>query len=56
MCTVDGGLTIQPTPSGGALRWLGVWFDRKLSFKAHVAARAAKAKKDARHIRNLAGV
>jgi len=55
-CTVDDQLTIQPTPKDGALRWLGVWFDRKLKFKTHVAARAAKARKVAQHIRSLARV
>ncbi|KAI9055222.1 hypothetical protein LZ554_000186 [Drepanopeziza brunnea f. sp. 'monogermtubi'] len=37
-----------------AIRWLGVWFDRKLKFRRHVRERAAKAKKVAQHIRNLA--
>jgi len=55
-CTVNSSLAIRPTSLGGALIWLGVWFDRKLSFKDHVAAGAAKAKKFARHIRNLARV
>ncbi|RAL58640.1 hypothetical protein DID88_003560 [Monilinia fructigena] len=39
-----------------ALRWLGVWIDRKLSFKRHVAERSTKALKVARHIKGLAGV
>ena len=48
---VNEELTIHPittAPKDGdqpALRWLGVWFDRKLSFKRHVAERAAKARK-----------
>ncbi|RAL58502.1 hypothetical protein DID88_004006 [Monilinia fructigena] len=37
-----------------ALRWLGVWFDRRLTFKRHVAERAGKARQIARHIRGLA--
>jgi ribonuclease HI len=39
-----------------ALRWLGVWFDRKFSFKRHVRERCARAKLVARHIRGLAGI
>src|SRR6195952_500324 len=39
-----------------ALRWLGVWFDRKLSFKRHVGERAGKARLVAQHIRNLGRV
>lgn len=58
-CTVNEDLTIDPVPPGGssnqpALRWLGVWFDRKLTFRRHVATRAAKAMKVAYHIRDLA--
>lgn len=37
-----------------ALRWLGVWFDRQLSFKHHVAYRAAATRKLASHLRGLA--
>jgi len=37
-----------------ALRWLGVFFDRRLTFKRHVKIRAAKARQVARHIRSLA--
>ena len=55
---VDDVLTINPVaPTGdnqAALRWLGVWFDRKLTFKRHVAERVAKARKVAQHIRGLA--
>ena len=36
-----------------ALRWLGVWFDRKLSFKRHVLERAAIARKVSYYIRGL---
>lgn len=59
-CVVNDQLTIHPittAPKEGeqpALRWLGVWFDRKLTFKRHVAERAGKARKVARHIRGLA--
>ena len=61
-CTVSSDLTIHPiisAPKDGdqpALRWLGVWFDRKLGFKRHVAERAAKARQVARHIRSLARI
>lgn len=34
--------TVQATPTNGAIRWLGVWFDRRLSFQTH--ARKAKKK------------
>ena len=37
-----------------ALRWLGVWFDRQLSFKPHVAHRAAATKKLVNQLRSLA--
>jgi hypothetical protein len=58
-CVVDEQLTIKPiSPSRDniqpALRWLGVWFDRRLTFKQHVATRNAKAVKVAYHIRSLA--
>jgi ribonuclease HI len=58
-CVVDEQLTIHPIPPGGepsqpALRWLGIWFDRRLTFRRHVATRAAKAAKVAYHIRSLA--
>jgi ribonuclease HI len=58
-CVVDEQLTIDPIlPNGSrtqpALRWLGIWFDRKLTFKRHVATYSAKAAKVAYHIRSLA--
>ena len=37
-----------------AMRWLGVWFDQKLSFKIHVDKWAAKAKVLAYHLKGLA--
>ena len=54
---VDDSLTITPIlpdATEPALRWLRVWFDRKLNFRRHVAIRAAKARKVAAHIRSLA--
>jgi ribonuclease HI len=58
-CVVDEQLTIHPILPGGehsqpALRWLGVWFDRRLTFRRHVATRTAKAARVAYHIRSLA--
>jgi hypothetical protein len=38
---------ITTTPKAGqdlALRWLGVWFNRKLKFRRHVSKRTAKAR------------
>jgi hypothetical protein len=37
-----------------ALRWLGMWFDRKLRFRRHITERVSKARHVAGHIRNLA--
>jgi len=47
---------IPPEVNGSqaALRWLGVWFDRKLTFKTHIAKRAAVAQKISHHLRSLA--
>lgn len=36
-----------------ALRWLGVWFDRRLTFRQHVKKRAAAAIAVAHHIKGL---
>ncbi|RYO81946.1 hypothetical protein DL766_008345 [Monosporascus sp. MC13-8B] len=57
---IDGHFSIRPVQETQgserepALRWLGVWFDRKLTFKRHVAERAAKAMALAQHLRSLA--
>ena len=57
---VNNELEITPittAPKAGqdpALRWLGVWFDRKLKFRRHVSKRTTKARQVAQHIRNLA--
>jgi hypothetical protein len=59
-CIVNDELTVQPITTAlkageqPALRWLGVWFDRKLTFRRHVSERAAKARVVAHHIRGLA--
>jgi hypothetical protein len=61
-CVVNNDLTIHPITTALrlskqlALRWLGVWFDRKLTFKKHVSERAAIAKKISYHIRGLARI
>jgi ribonuclease HI len=36
-----------------AIRWLGIWLDRTLSFKTHVEKWTAKAQAVARHLRSL---
>ena len=46
-------ITTNPSETP-ALRWLGVWFDRRLVFKRHVSERCTKAMKVAHHIRGLA--
>jgi hypothetical protein len=57
---VNDELEITPittTPKAGqdlALRWLRVWFDRRLKFRRHVSKRTTKARQVAQHIRNLA--
>jgi ribonuclease HI len=57
---VNNALTIDPITTAEkegmqpALRWLGVYFDRKLTWRRHVSVRAAKARAVAQHIRNLA--
>ena len=59
-CIINNELTIHPittAPKAGnqpALCWLGVWFDRKLTFKRHISEWAAKARKVSHHIHRLA--
>ena len=56
-CVVSDKLSITPVTTasreGGqpALRWLGVWFDKKLSFKRHISERVVKARRVSYHIR-----
>jgi len=45
--------TVDAVQDDGALRWLGVWFDRKLTFKVHVDKMATKARRTATGIRTL---
>ncbi|KAG0155525.1 hypothetical protein PDIDSM_1102 [Penicillium digitatum] len=56
---VNDRLTIDPVQAkkpgyAPTLRWLGVFFDRKLTWRSHILARAGKARAVAQHIRNLA--
>ncbi|KAL7754822.1 hypothetical protein ACKLNR_015162 [Fusarium oxysporum f. sp. zingiberi] len=44
--------TIKPTDKP-AVRWLGVWFDRRLKFSHHIQERVGKANKLVQHLRNL---
>jgi hypothetical protein len=56
LCVVNDELIIEliitalKADEQPALRWLGVWFDKKLTFKRHVSERAAKAKRVVYHI------
>lgn len=57
ICTIhtpEGTVEIKPPPPNGATRWLGIWFDRKLNFKAHARTLAGKAKQAAGGIQALA--
>lgn len=57
---VNANKTLNPittAPKAGqqpALRWLGMWFDKKLQFRRHIAERVSKAKGVAQHVKNLA--
>ncbi|KAJ3575723.1 hypothetical protein NPX13_g3935 [Xylaria arbuscula] len=57
---IPNRLRVEPVPlptkgvKAPALRWLGVWFDRKLTFKRHVNERTSKALKLAWHLKHLA--
>ena len=59
LCRVNENLSIMPITTAPkkdeqpALRWLGVWFDRKLTFKRHVTERAGKARRTAQAIRSF---
>ncbi|ODM15661.1 hypothetical protein SI65_08895 [Aspergillus cristatus] len=52
--TLEDTVEIMPPPPNGATCWLGIWFDRKLSFKAHACTLAGKAKQAAGGIQALA--
>lgn len=51
--SAEGQHTILP-PKNQALRWLGIWFDRQLTFLPHCRIMAARAKQTAAGIRSLA--
>ncbi len=59
-CIVNDELTINLITTAlkdgeqPALRWLSVWFDRKLTFRRHVSEQAVKARKVSYYIRGLA--
>lgn len=44
---------IAATPTQGSLRWLGVFFDRKLSFRTHVETLAARGRRLVNGVRAL---
>ncbi|ESZ92981.1 hypothetical protein SBOR_6647 [Sclerotinia borealis F-4128] len=46
----------EDTGEQSALRWLGVWFDCKMTFKRHLAERENKAHRVTQYIRGLAKV
>ncbi|KAK1948820.1 hypothetical protein LY78DRAFT_545870, partial [Colletotrichum sublineola] len=41
------------SPQLSPIRWLGVWFDRRLSFRYHVEKGVGTPKKVAQHLRHL---
>ncbi|EFY94393.2 reverse transcriptase, RNaseH [Metarhizium robertsii ARSEF 23] len=45
-----GGIAKVPAE---AIRWLGIWLDKKLTFRTHIEKWAAKAKKAAGHLHGL---
>ena len=47
--------TLMSIPLGQSLRWLGVYFDQKLTFRQHVVAMAQKGKTAAQALRMLRG-
>jgi len=52
--TPQGIHIVKPPPPGGATRWLGIWFDRRLNFGKHCRTLAAKAKQTAAGVKALA--
>ncbi|ODM18623.1 hypothetical protein SI65_05240 [Aspergillus cristatus] len=52
--TPEDTVEITPPPPNGATRWLGIWLDQKLNFKAHARTLAGKAKQIAGDIQALA--
>lgn len=52
--TSQGIHIVKPPPPGGATRWLGIWFDQRMSFRKHCRTLAAKARQTAAGIKALA--
>ena len=52
--SIEGKHTINPPKKNQALRWLGIWFDRRLTFLPHCRIMAARAKQTAAGIQSLA--
>ena len=50
----NGQHHIQPPHKSQAVRWLGIWFDRRLTFLPHCRAMAARARQTAAGIQSLA--
>jgi ribonuclease HI len=47
--------TLEPVPKDGTMKWLGIQFDRRLTFRTHSQAAAAKAKQAALSLQLLGG-
>ena len=54
LLSAEGQHTIHPPKKNQALRWLGVWFDRRLTFLPHSRVMAARARQTAAGIQALA--
>ena len=52
--TPQGLHTVNPPSADGATRWLGIWFDQRLSFNKHCRIMAAKAMQTAAGIKSIA--
>lgn len=50
------GSRIQPVSHDKSIRWLGIHFDRTLSFRSHVSHRAASAQNTAQFLRGLGSI
>ena len=54
--TASHGCTLAPVPISGSLRWLGVYFDRKLTFRHHVMKMAQRGRITAQGLQMLGGI
>src|SRR3977135_4401519 len=55
--TLPNGTTISPATkaiSPDMVRWIGIWFDRKINFKHHVKLKAASGKRALGALKSLA--